>query len=591
MTHTRQHLTHLESAGLVHLAQTRPEVEYLFRHALIQDAAYTVLLLNDRKRLHQAVGEALEKHYPDRLEELAPLLGHHFALAGQADQALHYFTQAGDTASRVYALSEAITHYSRAIAIARQSDHASSSQLRHLYSRRGNALYSAFQMEQAWQNFVEMAEVARQRQDATLQLHSLIERATIRALFNPMFQPADSIELSNQALALAEELDDREAQAKILWNLMRVHAVAGDSDQALVYGEQSLALARELGLSEQEAFTLNDMEHAYRGLGQIRRALDTLTEARRLWQAQNNLHMLATSLNRTAALRVLLGDFDNSLLLAEQARHLSQGSGNHIQTIFAALTLARIAAERGEASQALATLESIYAVPLLGSSLGRMTAVTIYQTYGAFEEALDRGWAALRAVQGTPQETLFGSRMASRLAYLLVQKGEIVAAESLLQRHKSDLKQKLKDLFGQGDEASFLAEAELGMARGHYQHVVGLIADLLPVFRSQGLRCYITEALRMQSRAWLALGHVEAAFAALTEARAAAEAIQQRRVLWQILASLTIVERQRGNEQAAQESADQARTVIAYLASHAPAALRTTFLALPQVQEVNRRML
>jgi predicted ATPase len=50
MTHTRQHLTHLESAGLVHLAQTRPEVEYLFRHALIQDAAYTVLLLNDRKR-------------------------------------------------------------------------------------------------------------------------------------------------------------------------------------------------------------------------------------------------------------------------------------------------------------------------------------------------------------------------------------------------------------------------------------------------------------------------------------------------------------------------------------------------------------
>ena len=49
MANTIQHLTHLEATGLLRLAQTRPELEYLFRHALLQDTAYESLLLTDRK--------------------------------------------------------------------------------------------------------------------------------------------------------------------------------------------------------------------------------------------------------------------------------------------------------------------------------------------------------------------------------------------------------------------------------------------------------------------------------------------------------------------------------------------------------------
>ena len=93
-------LNKLESSGLIRLAQTEPELEYLFRHALVQDAAYESLLLADRKRLHRIAGESLEQLYPDRLDELAPILGHHFALAGDAQRALKYFTLAGDVAGR-----------------------------------------------------------------------------------------------------------------------------------------------------------------------------------------------------------------------------------------------------------------------------------------------------------------------------------------------------------------------------------------------------------------------------------------------------------------------------------------------------------
>ncbi|HMA37170.1 MAG TPA: hypothetical protein VKY74_22130 [Chloroflexia bacterium] len=77
------HLHRLATVGLVQRAAASLDLEYLFRHGLIQDAAYSSLLRRQRRRYHQQVGEALEALHPDRLDELAPLLAQHFAAAGQ----------------------------------------------------------------------------------------------------------------------------------------------------------------------------------------------------------------------------------------------------------------------------------------------------------------------------------------------------------------------------------------------------------------------------------------------------------------------------------------------------------------------------
>ena len=54
----------LEAKGLIRVASHRPELEYLFRHWLVQDAAYGSLLKQERRDLHRQVGEALETLYP-----------------------------------------------------------------------------------------------------------------------------------------------------------------------------------------------------------------------------------------------------------------------------------------------------------------------------------------------------------------------------------------------------------------------------------------------------------------------------------------------------------------------------------------------
>ncbi|MBL8203281.1 MAG: tetratricopeptide repeat protein [Blastocatellia bacterium] len=109
-------LNSLETSGLIRLAAVQPELEYLFRHALVQDAAYSSLLKNDRRQLHQNVGEALERLYSQQLNEIAATLALHFEKAEQRDKAVHYFRQAGDRASEGFANTEALAFYQSAIA-------------------------------------------------------------------------------------------------------------------------------------------------------------------------------------------------------------------------------------------------------------------------------------------------------------------------------------------------------------------------------------------------------------------------------------------------------------------------------------------
>jgi tetratricopeptide (TPR) repeat protein len=104
----------LESRGLIRVATIDPELEYLFRHALVQDAAYDSLLKQERRALHHQVGSALEQLYPDRHTELSAVLARHFEQAGETDKAIEYLAQAAQFAWQRNAITEAYELYTRA---------------------------------------------------------------------------------------------------------------------------------------------------------------------------------------------------------------------------------------------------------------------------------------------------------------------------------------------------------------------------------------------------------------------------------------------------------------------------------------------
>jgi len=110
----------LESKGLIRIATLRPELEYLFRHWLVQDAAYGSLLKQERRALHGQVGDALEALYPERRAELAPVLGMHFEQAGETEKAIDYHLAGAQHALRQNAIHEAYGGFDRAAALIEQ---------------------------------------------------------------------------------------------------------------------------------------------------------------------------------------------------------------------------------------------------------------------------------------------------------------------------------------------------------------------------------------------------------------------------------------------------------------------------------------
>jgi tetratricopeptide (TPR) repeat protein len=112
---TKTDLVTLEGSGLIQIAAVQPELEYLFRHALVQDAAYSSLLKQDRRILHKLAAESLLEAYPDRRRELSGVIAMHLEQAGDPAGAAEYFAIAGDHALERFAQREAVSLFRRAL--------------------------------------------------------------------------------------------------------------------------------------------------------------------------------------------------------------------------------------------------------------------------------------------------------------------------------------------------------------------------------------------------------------------------------------------------------------------------------------------
>jgi class 3 adenylate cyclase/tetratricopeptide (TPR) repeat protein len=111
-------LGELCAAGLLAEVRQLPEPAYRFRHALIQEAVYRGMLRGQRRQLHARAAWGLETASADRVEEIAAVLGHHYAAAGETERGVHHLGVAGDHAASVFANDEAISSYRRAMEIA-----------------------------------------------------------------------------------------------------------------------------------------------------------------------------------------------------------------------------------------------------------------------------------------------------------------------------------------------------------------------------------------------------------------------------------------------------------------------------------------
>ncbi|MCZ6530946.1 MAG: AAA family ATPase, partial [Chloroflexi bacterium] len=193
-----RHLNTLQRVEIIREAARVPELEFMFRHELTRDAAYQSILKKRRREFHEKVGQALEELFPERQEELAPVLAHHFSEGGDLERALKYYTVAGDTAVRLFANAEAISHYSKAIELAKR-DSVTGDQMVHLFTSRGRAMELGAAYEDALAYYDVLEAIASEREDRSMELASLLARTTLRVTINPAFDPEKGQALCDKA--------------------------------------------------------------------------------------------------------------------------------------------------------------------------------------------------------------------------------------------------------------------------------------------------------------------------------------------------------------------------------------------------------
>jgi class 3 adenylate cyclase/predicted ATPase len=110
-------LRRLVEAGLVFQRGTPPTAEYLFKHALVQDTAYSTLLRGPRQALHRRIADALEQRFPALVEARPELVAHHYGEAGTADKAVPYWHRASKLSVTKSAMREAISQLRRGLSL------------------------------------------------------------------------------------------------------------------------------------------------------------------------------------------------------------------------------------------------------------------------------------------------------------------------------------------------------------------------------------------------------------------------------------------------------------------------------------------
>jgi tetratricopeptide (TPR) repeat protein len=99
-----------------------PESTYIFRHAITQDVAYSMLLFGQRRELHHSVAAWYEKTHADDLSHYYPLLAYHWGKAGVISKTIEYLELAGEQALRSYANQEAVELLTQALELADKAD-------------------------------------------------------------------------------------------------------------------------------------------------------------------------------------------------------------------------------------------------------------------------------------------------------------------------------------------------------------------------------------------------------------------------------------------------------------------------------------
>ena len=335
-----EHLASLQQFDFIREKSGQPDLEYMFKHAIAQQATYETILLKKRRELHLQVAETLEHLFADRLDEICGLLADHYSRAEVWDKAQHYLLMAGDQAGRIAADAEALTHYQQATEAYQKAfgDQWDPLERASLHRKIGEALFRRGQPAQALEYFQGALRDLGKPLPTTI---GQIRFAALRALIG---------QLAHRCVPwLVAPVDEKPVPAHIREELSLYEAI-GWIDAFDNYERFFLISLKALNVSERAGFA-SGVVKGLMGLGTIADLVGFFRIAG--WYHRRG-HHVAEALNNPLARglahiglalhHICLAEWDTALHHARRASHLCREAGDlhglGCSLYFAAVSLA-----------------------------------------------------------------------------------------------------------------------------------------------------------------------------------------------------------------------------------------------------------
>jgi predicted ATPase/class 3 adenylate cyclase len=409
------HLAQLQRLDLIREKTRQPELEYLFKHSLTQEAAYSSLLFDQRRESHRLVAGALERLFPSRREEFCGLLAHHFYNAGEPQKALEYLVMAGKQAKNRGAYLEASQYLGLTLKLTPQDD-----------------------VDRRWQALLDL--------DETWGILGNVE---------------ERLAMDTKLLDMARELGDDSHLSEAYYRQASSARMTGQLQKGIQSYQECLAAARRSSNQQIEAMALGSMTVCYAQLGNIQAAEGAAEKALALARELGDEDILVQNLNNVAAYYAHIGDFAQAIQMTSMQLTISGRRGDRFGQAMALLNLGYDYASLGQYGQASETLQrSIDLMEAMGarrmSAYGRLNLGLSCLRGGVCQEAIQILERAASDLQASGE--VFG--LASQRAYLGLaweQAGEASRAEGFFAE--------AKDRYHQSGALGLETDALAGLAR------------------------------------------------------------------------------------------------------------------------------
>jgi tetratricopeptide (TPR) repeat protein len=331
---------------------------------------------------------------------------------------------------------------------------------------------------------------------------------------------------------------------------------------------------------------LNSLCWSSFALNKIEDALEDLAEAKTIWRELGNLQQLAEASKTMLLIYDAIGDYRRVLTDAPELAKLSVSIGDRLGEGNALLTTTFAYARQGRFEQALANIEKVRAyIESIDHPNEKHThqwaRIKFYLTVCALQEA--ERWADELSAQRETIPPNFMPIYLTEAALAKIACGKLDEGQAILDEMLAGLVPNAPWSYAIIPIA--VGYGQLCLAVGQPESLFAGLEERIQPFRKASYFRLLADEYWLHGRANLALEQFDAAREALLKAKEAAEAQEERAILWKILVTMGEVERATGDEAAAVRLRDQARVVVEDIAAHA-GELRDIFLSQPTVVQL-----